>query len=453
MMSNAASTSTEDLIKEILDTADKGLLPQAEEGYEHAYPEHLYLKAQTDGLQALERVQLIIKRLHWGSEDGNLSKGEIGNCLVEKVVKGSCASLVTLCATYYNHSDWSNEGCQKLAAAFLDDILAISSCPSVFRLLCGYSEVEEPADGCFFEKGILGEIFRQLKKRLNKESWKKEPASRQVFHWLLLHMKHPFVGEHLNSLLPPALLFVDDYQPSNKLLGIRCLQHIIKQVDPTELRWYGRSEVIFQALQPLLYQQEDVIIKELIPCLLSILPIMEKPGQQRQSPWKPGLYDKIFQTILCNMEGEQKLALRQEFAKSLEQFISVMKINILRHMKRLLRVISSYLELSDGKEEISRLHTLRALRAVMIEAWPRIPNHSVHLTKVLLTLLCDISTIDSFNITDSARHELQDKSEDCLHLLKKCDTSTVEPAIQEILKTSSLNQFVKESLERILRDG
>lgn len=104
--------------------------------------------------------------------------------------------------------------------------------------------------------------------------------------------------------------------------------------DPTELRWYGRIEVIYQALEPLLYQQDDEVIKALLPCLLSVLAISEKNQEgTKNAPRRPNRYDKVFQTVLCNMEGEQKLALRREFAKSLPKFISVMKITVLRHMK------------------------------------------------------------------------------------------------------------------------
>lgn len=104
--------------------------------------------------------------------------------------------------------------------------------------------------------------------------------------------------------------------------------------DPTELRWYGRSEVIYEALEPLLYQQEGALMRELLPCLLSTLAVSERKQKgDGNSPGRPNRYDKVFQIILCNMEGEQKLALRREFAKFLPNLIKVMKITVLRHMK------------------------------------------------------------------------------------------------------------------------
>lgn len=450
----------EDHIKEIVqlitETAVGGLVEQIETGYEDAFDQNFMIRAQEAGLTALQGIHKIFQENGIVGSSSTPEQADLfrDKRFTRKVLTGACSACVLVCATYYGSYEWSNETCQKLSTDLLGIILQASSSPSIFRLLCGYSEVEEPPVDFIFQNGIFEDSFQLLKKRMNKLTWKKEPASRRVFWWLLHHMKHPFVGEHLNSLLPPALLFVDDYDPSNKLLGIKCLQHIVNEVDPTELRWYGRIEVIYQALEPLLYQQDDEVIKALLPCLLSILAISEKNHEgTKNAPRRPNRYDKVFQTVLCNMEGEQKLALRREFAKSLPKFISVMKITVLRHMKRLLRVIFSYLEVSDGREEISRSNILEALKVTIVETWPRIPAHSVQLTKVLLTLLSEISSIDSFNITDAARGDLRVRVEECLRLLQHCDKGTMTPALRGILETSPLSGFIRESLQRVLEQG
>ena len=49
--------------------------------------------------------------------------------------------------------------------------------------------------------------------------------------------------------------------------------------------------------------------------------------------WQPNRYDTVFQTILTNMEFEQKLVLRRAHAKCLAGFIEKMAITVLRHMK------------------------------------------------------------------------------------------------------------------------
>lgn len=46
-------------------------------------------------------------------------------------------------------------------------------------------------------------------------------------------------------------------------------------------------------------------------------------------------------------------------------------ILIVRHLKRLERVIVGYLEVYDGPEEVARLYTLQALENTIQHAWPR----------------------------------------------------------------------------------
>lgn len=49
-----------------------------------------------------------------------------------------------------------------------------------------------------------------------------------------------------------------------------------------------------------------------------------------------------------------------------------MGIVIVRHLKRLERVIIGYLEISDGPEEQTRLAILDALEKTLLIAWPRL---------------------------------------------------------------------------------
>lgn len=48
-----------------------------------------------------------------------------------------------------------------------------------------------------------------------------------------------------------------------------------------------------------------------------------------------------------------------------------MEICIVRHLKRLERVIAGYLEVSDGPEEKARLSILEVLERTIQCAWPR----------------------------------------------------------------------------------
>lgn len=64
----------------------------------------------------------------------------------------------------------------------------------------------------------------------SRDTWKRNPASKHVFSWTLLHVSRPWLCPHLERVLPPALLLSDDFQEENKVLGVRCLHHIVLNV-------------------------------------------------------------------------------------------------------------------------------------------------------------------------------------------------------------------------------
>ena len=62
--------------------------------------------------------------------------------------------------------------------------------------------------------GVLKDILMKLKDNLTRELWKKRPTYKHAFVWCLRNITHPHVGTHLQSLLPPLLMLVDDYEVS-----------------------------------------------------------------------------------------------------------------------------------------------------------------------------------------------------------------------------------------------
>lgn len=61
---------------------------------------------------------------------------------------------------------------------------------------------------------------------------------KHVFAWTLPHVTRPWLSRYLESILPPSLLISDDYREENKILGVRCLHHIVLNV---VRGWEGRS--------------------------------------------------------------------------------------------------------------------------------------------------------------------------------------------------------------------
>lgn len=66
-----------------------------------------------------------------------------------------------------------------------------------------------------------------------------------MFSWTLPHVTRPWLGRYLERVLPPSLLLSDDYREENKILGVRCLHHIILNV-VRDLRNWIPSCAVFE---------------------------------------------------------------------------------------------------------------------------------------------------------------------------------------------------------------
>lgn len=132
-------------------------------------------------------------------------------------------------------------------------------------------------------------------------------------------------------------------------------------------------------------------------------------------------YDETFELILYNSEMENNLAFRRIYTSFIPTFIEIMGIACVRHMKALLRITGSYLEIHDGPHETARLNILCCLQKIIEVAWPRVGNHIDFLVKVLLKLLYDISVEDVLITSTSVKKQLVDKTTEVLRNLKKID--------------------------------
>ena len=171
-------------------------------------------------------------------------------------VKSVATHLLCICASYIEQALWADETTIEEAKVMRSVLLTVCANKDITELLCGCPDQEPVPRTCLFRKGIYKDLLEMLKPKLQKNVWKAYPGLKQVFKWCLMHVSHHFLHDYLEQVLPPALIFADDFEVENKILGIQCLRHIIDNVAPTELSWFGRAEVIYAALDHMMYSQE-----------------------------------------------------------------------------------------------------------------------------------------------------------------------------------------------------
>lgn len=330
------------------------------------------------------------------------------------------ALIITKAAAHACHGPWTNNSSVQEAHDLLKSLSLCCSCHSLSELLVWKSPKTENLDSFQYTHSIFGKILTLNRSRLLKEKWLKNPLTKSAFCWCLIQVKHPYLSYYLDQVLAPVLLFVDDFLPEHKIPGLKCLDHIIKNVSKEELRWYNRHAVMFDVLKHQLYTQEVTVLENVLPCLLSILCVIEKkPSNSENIDYNH--YDETFELILYNSEMENNLAFRRIYTSFIPTFIEIMGIACVRHMKALLRITGSYLEIHDGPHETARLNILCCLQKIIEVAWPRVGNHIDFLVKVLLKLLYDISVEDVLITSTSVKKQLVDKTTEVLRNLKKID--------------------------------
>ncbi|KAM4749110.1 TELO2-interacting protein 2 [Rhinophrynus dorsalis] len=350
----------------------------------------------------------------------------LGSIDPHRILHCAAAPLVVLCGAHSEDRPWTDAKSQDLTDKLLHSLLEVSDCHTLADLLRGPRDQDPPF-------GTFREALGLLIPRLRKDTWESHPDAKFVFSWMLYHVTRPWLSEFLSIVMPPSLLFSDDYKLENKVLGIHCLHHIIKNVPAADLRQYNRAQVIYHALRNHLYTTDVEVIEVVLPCLLDLFPVLQKSspalGEYQKEGENPS--DQIMQLVLTHMEMEHKIALRRVYSRNLPALQEWLGVRVARHMKRLLRVIVGYLEVYDGPEEVARLCILETLQGTIKHAWPRIPCRLPLLLKALVKLIYDISC-DTCQNPEHVTTALLHSATECLLLLDRCSMGQVKPALEGI---------------------
>ncbi|XP_067399871.1 TELO2-interacting protein 2 [Emydura macquarii macquarii] len=338
-------------------------------------------------------------------------------------ILGSVAGPIYIFAvTHHAEKPWTCPRSRSMAQELLTLLVQAAGCGSVAEFLRGESEDEE---------GRFAAVMGLLKPELTKDTWKRSPATKHVFFWTLHQITRPWLSHHLESILPPSLLFSDDYQEENKILGVCCLHHIILNVPAADLYQFNRAQVVYHALYHHLYAREAQLIQVVLLCLVDLLLVLERYPHWSQEPRAATACHEVLQLVLTHMEVEHRLPLRRVYARNLPAFVKRLGILVARHLKRLERVIVGYLEVCDGPDEAARLGILETLKCTIQHAWPRMACRLTVLLKALLRMIWDVSTDGSLT-PEPVKTALLHGATECLILLNHCSQGQVKILLEGI---------------------
>lgn len=338
---------------------------------------------------------------------------------------------------------WTNPSSVALSKDCVCLLLDTFGCPTVNEFLVLDTKHISPIDldqhyNSAVKKSIIGKLLLQWKPHLQRNTWKQNPAVASSFSWCLQQLKFPYLSDFIELLLPPCLLFIDNHVVESKDMGTSCIIHILKTATAEELRWYGRADVIYEALKRQMYSTEESLLKQTHEAVLLILKVIVKDNDDLASTTK---YDEIFSLILQAAFHENKLVLRRVHTHSLHLFIECLGINVVKYMKQLLELVEEYLDISDPPSEEARMNILNAVKSLMKTAWPRIPSHSSKIFNVLVKLVHQLTSGESGNLPRIVELELLEHVVECLKLLKGIDEIFINESIQLLKELPFTEKF------------
>ncbi|XP_076846478.1 TELO2-interacting protein 2 isoform X3 [Brachyhypopomus gauderio] len=261
---------------------DGGTLPAG--GYEHVPPK---------AAAVIEALLVLTAKLHEA-----VRAGSSGSATARSLAGALAPSLCVFSVTHLQEQPWSSEATRRRALELLTSTVRATGSGSLQEMLCGKTEGDQD--------GTLRPILATLQPELTKGNWKRNQAVRHVFSWVLVQVGRPWLAEYLDKVFPPSLLMSDDYQSENKVLGVHCLHHIVLNVPAAELRQFNRAQVLYHALFNHLYTSDALLIQVVLPCLIDLLPVLEKPLTHTGLPRKPNRFDEVVRLVLTHMEMEHK---------------------------------------------------------------------------------------------------------------------------------------------------
>jgi len=266
----------------------------------------------------------------------NCTEGLSKHCTrtVQRLIEILTCGALCVCLEHEQVCPWTTAQSAECGKTLLATLCAANHCDT-FETLINVN------DGRY---SFLQRVLNEVLPKLTRSTWKLNPAASHVFRRCLLAVQQPLLSDCLPMFLPPTLLFVDDFEAVNRLAGLRCLRHLVQHCSKTELRWFGRADVIYDSLLRALFGCDDVVLEAVVLCLLDVLDIVEASPRRAASPRSWCRHDDVFAKYLTNMELESKVLLRRVYARHLGLFVSKLGIAVVRHLSQLLHVVTDYLQ-------------------------------------------------------------------------------------------------------------
>lgn len=304
--------------------------------------------------------------------------------------------VTLLIATHSETYHWSNKDSILACNNFLDFLLQHANHKNLSSLLCDEH----------FNPTIFKSVLKKMRPLLLKDTWMHNPSSCYMFHWLLNHVKHPHLADYLSDVFPPPFMFVSYHAVDQKVIGLKCFEHLLDNVPPSLMVLTGNEEAIFHSLHPLIYSKEIVVIDILFSCLFKLPMIKSK--QKKLAFWDE--CSKIMNHLLHSTEFENDVQIKRLYLSHIRNFM--VSDSPIKHLKYLIKIVKLVLVEDTISDKQCQIIALEILQNIIKCSWPRMEKYCFDI------LVSIISLLEKYGSPNDEDDEINRLSEKCLSLLK-----------------------------------
>jgi len=297
---------------------------------------------------------------------------------------------------------WSSSKHQSKAEKIQEKLLLLSRSSDIVSFLT--SNNKKHLTGC------LGLVLPKL-----EESFLKHPGEQHALAWLLVNLPHPHLANQLSRLLPHPLRWLDHWIKDNQILGAKVTKHIVLNSPPTELKWYGRDNLLASALLRLLHSREIEVLKYVCDPLFEIIKIQHNGT----SPDKPGPADRLIEQVINRLALESNQDTCSPLTRLLSGLVDTLGTGVARWLPKLAVLLEGQLDHpSSGEAEVE---LIQMWKKVILVA-PECANREAELIlKSVVKLMYKTSLLDQS--VENAR--IVKECSSCLELMAQYSPASV----------------------------
>lgn len=336
----------------------------------------------------------------------------------------SLPSLLLLCSQHCHIQDvevppWSSPDHQLQAS------LLLSKLESIYKPVTSLLADQD--------RNVLSQLLSLLKPSLEK--FTSQPTSVYSLTWLTSQLLHPHLGQVVPQLLPHALNWVDCWMPYYKVFGCHVVGHIIKTCPSSELIWFGRADLLADALGKLIHHTDIAIVEACKEPLINVYKIKHTDTK----PDQPGPADLLMKDLINSLELTSDSVKKAAYSDMIQKTVEMLGVGVARWVARLASLTVSQLDFSPPDSMLSLLPQLCSL-------CPECVGREV---PTLLPALVKFIYRTSYSAKESDK-TVCDNIGDCLTQVASCDPTTARILCHN-LESISVNKYFDSIIERFLK--